>query len=378
MRVDMRLLPAKLFYFFWFGAMGALLPFLSLYYRSVELSLTQIGVLAALTGAVQLVAAPMWSMLADLFQMRRVLWPLAAAGTIGPYLLMGRTSSFAMLFVLALLQALFAAPVVALADSATLTLLGDRREQYGSQRMFGGIGWAVSTIVSGRVIEHWGYGAAFWGYAVCASGAVLAILALPQTQLVASNIGAAVRGLLRDARWFAFLSCVFLIGCCSSIVHSFISLFLQDIGASDTQIGLAHSLASLSEIPVMALSPIMLRRWGARPLMVMAGMLYAVRMAIYILFPTPAWALTAQLLHGLCFGALWTAGVVEVQRLAPRGLEFDRSEPVRPGDVRRCLGDRRPPGWANLSELGCGGLVRNRRRRRACRQPRPVAVVART
>ena len=134
MRVDMRLLPAKLFYFFWFGAMGALLPFLSLYYRSVELSLTQIGVLAALTGAVQLVAAPMWSMLADLFQMRRVLWPLAAAGTIVPYLLMGRTSSFAMLFVLALLQALFAAPVVALADSATLTLLGDRREQYGSQR----------------------------------------------------------------------------------------------------------------------------------------------------------------------------------------------------------------------------------------------------
>jgi len=301
--------------------MGALLPFLSLYYRSVGLDLAQIGVLSALAGVVQLVAAPLWSVLADLFRLRRVLWPLAAAGTIGPYLLIGRTSSFGMLFVLALVQALFAAPVVALADSATLTLLGERREQYGAQRVYGGIGWAVSTIVSGRLIERWGYGAAFWGYAVCAAAAALATLALPQTQLVAANIAAAARALLRDARWLAFLSCVFLIGCCGSIVHSFISLFLQDIGASDTQIGLAHSIASLSELPVMALSPLVLRRWGARPLMVTAGVLYAVRMAIYIVAPFPAWALAAQLLHGLCFGALWTAGVVEVQRLAPPGLE---------------------------------------------------------
>lgn len=321
MRLDTRLLPAKVFYFFWFGALGALLPFLSLYYRAAGLDLTQIGILTALAGVVQLVAAPLWSVLADTFRLRRMLWPLAAAGTIGPILLIGRTSSFGVLFGLALLQAFFAAPVIALADSATLTLLGSRREQYGAQRVWGGGGWAFTTIITGRMIERWGYGAAFWGYAVCASGAVLATLALPQTQLVATNLAAAARTFLRDARWFSLLGCVFLIGCCGSIVHSFVSLFLQDIGASDVQIGLAHSIASLSELPVMALSPILLRRWGARPLMVTAGVLYAVRMAIYIFAPFPLWALAAQSLHGLCFGALWTAGVVEVQRLAPKGLE---------------------------------------------------------
>jgi MFS transporter, PPP family, 3-phenylpropionic acid transporter len=114
---------------------------------------------------------------------------------------------------------------------------------------------------------------------------------------------------------------VFLIGCCGAVINSFLSLFLSDLGASGAQIGLAYTIASLSELPVMVLSPLVLRRWGARPLLLVAGLLYALRMALYIAAPSVGWALATQALHGLCFGALWTAGVVEAQRLAPPGLE---------------------------------------------------------
>jgi PPP family 3-phenylpropionic acid transporter len=79
-------------------------------------------------------------------------------------------------------------------------------------------------------------------------------------------------------------------------------------------------LASLSEMPVMVLATIVLRRWGAKPLLVCAGLAYAVRLMIYAIFPDPTIVLAAQLLHGLCFGALWIAGVHEAQRLAPAGL----------------------------------------------------------
>jgi hypothetical protein len=45
------------------------------------------------------------------------------------------------------------------------------------------------------------------------------------------------------------------------------------------------------------------------------------RAGIYVLAPSLGWALAAQVLHGPCFAALWTGGVDEAQRLAPKGME---------------------------------------------------------
>jgi len=127
--------------------------------------------------------------------------------------------------------------------------------------------------------------------------------------------------LLRDGRWARFLISAMLIGCSAALMHGFFSLYMEDLGAGGEQIGLAYTVASLSELPVMALSVFALRRWGARSLMMAAGFVYAIRMLLYWAAPTPEWALAIQLLHGLCFASLWTAGVVEAQRLAPPGLE---------------------------------------------------------
>ena len=42
----------------------------------------------------------------------------------------------------------YSSPAVALADSAVFTLLGEEnQDKYGSQRMFGSIGWAVTMLV---------------------------------------------------------------------------------------------------------------------------------------------------------------------------------------------------------------------------------------
>ena len=46
-------------------------------------------------------------------------------------------------------------PAVALADSAVFTLLGEENHhKYGTQRMFGSIGWAVTMFVMGMVLDH--------------------------------------------------------------------------------------------------------------------------------------------------------------------------------------------------------------------------------
>src|SRR5687767_14169079 len=114
-----RLLPPTLFYFCWLAAMGFYIPYVSLYYRSAGLDLAQIGLLVALPGLLQIIATPVWGLVADGLQIHRVLLPLAAAGTLLPVLLTGQTGRFDLLLALVALLALFTAPVTPLADSAT-------------------------------------------------------------------------------------------------------------------------------------------------------------------------------------------------------------------------------------------------------------------
>jgi PPP family 3-phenylpropionic acid transporter len=316
-----RLLAPKLFYLSWYTALGAFSPYITLYYHQHGLSLSQIGVLLALPGVAQLLAGPLWGLLADSIGRHRALLPVAIAGAVLPAALIGLSPGYIGILALAGLSACFMVPVTPLADSATLALLGKHRERYGAQRMWGALGWGVSTVASGALVQRAGLPMIFLLFPACGVVAMLAGALLPRPTLPQVDIRAAARVLLRDTRWAWFLGSALLIGCASSLMHGFLSIYLSDLGAGSDQIGLAYTIASVSEFPVMALAPLALRRWGARPLLAIAGAAYALRLVIYILAPSPLWALAAQLLHGLCFGAMWTAGVHEAHRLAPPGLE---------------------------------------------------------
>jgi PPP family 3-phenylpropionic acid transporter len=314
------LIAPKVFYFFWFVALGSFMPFITLHYRNIGLDLAQIGVLLSLAGILQ-IASPLWGLLADALRIRRVLLPIVIVGAILPAAVLGGVTGFWFIFALVVIMSLFAAPVAPLADSATLAALGNARERYGSQRVWGAVGWGLSTVTFGWMVQQMGLSVIFLVYPIAGALAALAALAMPRAELVTVNVVQAGRRLLRDGRWARFLISAMLIGCSAALMHGFFSLYMEDLGAGGEQIGLAYTVASLSELPVMALSVFALRRWDARSLMMAAGFVYAIRMLLYWAAPTPEWALAIQLLHGLCFASLWTAGVVEAQRLAPPGLE---------------------------------------------------------
>ncbi|GAB4124451.1 MAG: hypothetical protein Fur005_34290 [Roseiflexaceae bacterium] len=314
------LLAPKLFYFFWFMALGVYGPFVTLYYRDQGLDLAQIGWLLALPGATQIIAGPLWGLFADALRLHRILLPIVVTGYVIFATLVGWFNTFEPIFVLALISAIFSVPVAPLSDSATLALLGEQRERYGAQRVWGAVGWGLSSVVSGMIVEQLGLPVIFWLCPLMGLFAALSAIALPGVALAAPNVFDAAKSLVRDLRWARFLISAWLVGCASSLMHGFLTIYLADLGATNTQIGFAYTLASISELPVMGLSAIALRRWGTKPLLFCAGLAYAIRLLIYVIAPDPTVALATQLLHGFCFAALWTAGVNEAQRLAPVGL----------------------------------------------------------
>jgi PPP family 3-phenylpropionic acid transporter len=311
----------KAFYFLFFAGLAAFAPFLTLYYEGLGMSGRQIGVLAAILPLVSLLAASLWGGLADATRQHRRLLGLAVAGTMACALALSAATSFVALALLVAGFAFFMAPINPLVDNSALAMLGERRNRYGRLRLWGAVGWGLSAPLIGRFVEQQGVHWSFLSYALIMGLALIVVLRLPISQ---ASIGGAFwqgfRLLMGSRRWVLFLVVAFIAGLGAGIVNNYLFLYMNQLGASKTLMGLALTVATLSELTVFALSDRMLERWGTGRMLAASIIAMVLRLLAYSVVVTPWTVLLIQLLHGFTFAALWTAGVSYAHRSAPPGM----------------------------------------------------------
>lgn len=64
-KINKKLIPYKLFYFFFFSAVGSLFPYLAIFYKQQQLSARQTGILIGLRPVLQLVSSSVWGIIGD-------------------------------------------------------------------------------------------------------------------------------------------------------------------------------------------------------------------------------------------------------------------------------------------------------------------------
>jgi MFS transporter, PPP family, 3-phenylpropionic acid transporter len=313
----------RAFYFCYFAAGASLLPFLVLYYKQLGLPGPQIGLLAAIPPLTFLIAAPIWGGLADATQQHRRLLNLALLGTLSLALTLRFrfSTSFLALAVLVMLFAFCLAPIIPLVDSSALAFLDERKNQYGKLRLWGAIGWGLSAPLVGRLVEQHGLNWSFYSYSLFLLAGLILSAGLPIAQAsIGRGFWRGLRLLAGNRHWLFFLALIFAAGAGSSLINNYLFLYMADLGASKTLMGLALSVATLSELFIFATSDRLLDHWGVRGLLSLALAALLLRLVAYALLSNPWLVLPVQLLHGFSFSALWVAGVAHADRTAPSGM----------------------------------------------------------
>lgn len=312
---------SKVFYFCYFAAIAALLPYLALYYDAIGLNGRQIGLLASLSPLVTLVAAPFWGSLADASQRYKLILSLVMLGAIGVVMLLSVTTAFLLLIGLVVLYAAIGAPIVPLTDSAVMGLLAERKGDYGKQRLWGAVGWGASAPLIGRLIESYGQRWSFWGFAIMLGAGLLVVQRIPFRRVeTRAPFWQGAQALLANRHWLLFLSLVFAGGMGLATINNFLLLHMQDLGASQTLMGFTMTTATLSELPMYFYADRLLARWRARGLLVFALLAFVVRAALLSFILQPWWILVIQLLHGATFSSILVSGVSYADQIAPPGM----------------------------------------------------------
>ncbi|NIN65423.1 MAG: MFS transporter [Anaerolineae bacterium] len=309
------------FYLLYFRAVGCIFPYLNLYYQRIGLSGLQIGILAAIPALVVPFASPLWGIVADSLNLHRTLLSLAVAGTIIPVLLLSASGAMIWLVPVTLVYAFFYGPIGPLIDSTALEVAEASRRSYGELRVWGTIGFIASAWALGRIMESTGLRLLFCGCALFMLGTLALSRFLPPRGQ--QWRGPRLRGLgvlLADRVLVLFLVSVFLLSATVAAGNNFFTLYLDGLGASEALVGLSWAIAALSEVPVMFLSGVLMRRLAARGLLFVGFAVYALRWFLYSQITSLQMILAVQLLHGLSFGAYYVGGVVYTRERAAEEL----------------------------------------------------------
>jgi PPP family 3-phenylpropionic acid transporter len=309
------------FNFLIFAGFAFAAPFLVLYYQSVGFSGAEIGLLTGVTPLVTLVAAPFWTGLADAKRRHRLILSVALVVATAVIFVFPFFNTFAPIFLIAILFSAFFAPVTSFADSATMFMLADRKDMYGRVRLGGTLGFGVAGSLAGVIVQSLGLNFAFWG---CALLLLLAMFA--GQKLTHNTVGASastaqgVRTLLSNRRWLLFMTLAFAGGLAIAATNTYLFPFLRELGATESTMGLALTLGTVSEIPVLFFGNRLLKRFKPYGLLALAMLITGARLMAFAAADTPALALAIQLFNGLTFPAMWVAGVAYADEHAPAGL----------------------------------------------------------
>ena len=309
------------FNFLLFAGIASVVPFGVLYYQGLGFTGTQIGLLTGIAPLITFFSAPLWTGLADATRRHRLMMSLAILAGVITILVFPLLNAFVSVLLIAILLNTFIAPVPSFADSATMFMLADEKEMYGRIRLGGTIGYGLAASIAGVLVQNYGLKFAFWGCAALFLLGFIVSQKLVYSQLKADDpAGGSVRTLLANPRWPLFLTVAFAGGSALAALNNYFFPYMKELGANESTMGLALTIGTISEIPVLFFGNRLIKRLKSYGLLMLTMVVTGIRLLLFAASGTPSLVLFIQLLNGLTFPAMWVAGVSYADENAPAGM----------------------------------------------------------
>lgn len=222
-------------------------------------------------------------------------------------------------------------------DAICFDVLGDGGQiHYGKQRVWGTIGFGVSALVGGYLIDWWSGDSNVKDYTpafvlvifltgidlLCCSK--LKLPKLPESE----NILKDVLKLVRQPHITAFLVFATFVGVCDSFIMNYLMWYLEDLALATRSMANIKFLEGLTiaaetlggEVVFFPLSGSILKKVGYGHCLSLCFLAYCLRFGLLSLLPSPWWVLPVELvMQGPTYALCYTTIVAYASAVSPPG-----------------------------------------------------------
>ena len=299
------------FYFFYFALLGALVPYWGLFLQNRGFDAIAIGELMAILMATKIVAPNIWGWLGDHLGHRMVIVRLASLISVAVFAAMFWAESFWTIALVMTLYSFFWNASLPQFEVVTFSYLKERVARYARIRVWGSVGFIVTVIVLGALVE-------WHGPEIVLPAVLLIFIAIWLSSVVVRDPDPephhheqpSLLAVLRQPSIIAFFVAVFLMQASHGPYYAFFSIFMKDHRYTETLIGQLWALGVLAEVGLFVVMHHLLTRFGARRVLIASLVLAALRwLMIGYLADSLLLLLIAQLLHAATFGTFHAAGI---------------------------------------------------------------------
>jgi MFS family permease len=347
------------FYFIYSMAIGCILPFLPLYYRSLGHGGAIIGMIGSISPFTSFLVGPLWGIVADKVQNPFFVLYLTSIMSLIAQLLVFVMDDPWHIMIMVCVTSLFSTPIKPLIDSLVMRLLSDR-SQFGKLKMFSILGSGVATSVVGRflkdgedrpdqlsshevdyLISFWGsltgFKALFFGYAALHVPTFFCIRyfqilynqKMHQTEETRKNkvrrslrIKDVLAIIGRDKTIMFFFSLVYTMGISAGFGENFVYVRFKEVGATGKEMGLSRLLSSIGGAIMFWHSGRISSALGMERVMALSFLIVSIRFTLIYLMDYGYFAgYMAETFRGSTFGFFWSTATVYASALAPEEVQ---------------------------------------------------------
>ena len=220
-------------------------------------------------------------------------------------------------------------PLFGLLNAMTFTFLGDKRNQWGKQRMFGTIGVAVVGSISGLLMDNYTIGPNRYAVAFLLFGIFLTLSAFCVSQFSTGDVRSRappnrllkdLLALIRKPEAVVMFALITVFGVYYGVIITYLFWYLTLLGdAQQTLFGLCILCNSSVEILALFFSDRIFRVVSQHNCFAIVCVGYAVRMTGYSLISNPWMVLVIEPLHAVTFSLTLATMMTYACRITPPG-----------------------------------------------------------
>ncbi|KAI9562762.1 hypothetical protein GHT06_010216 [Daphnia sinensis] len=187
-------------------------------------------------------------------------------------------------------------------EGAVLAMVYEVRGDYGFQKMFGLIGIAIFSPISGALIDHasldennQNFRPAYFLFAGLFGVAAMGTLTIDlKFKPPAENVVKDVKSLLKNIELDALLVIALVLGLLVGCTGNYVFLFLEEIGVNKSLMGLSVMISCITAIPLLLFSETIFRKLGYPNVIVVCFSGFIVRLIGYSYISMPSLCLVYE------------------------------------------------------------------------------------